>query len=233
MSASFKLTLDTAAHVAAAINGGKPTTEVETVTLGLDGDADLIEMKVWGDINVLDPLAPGLSETEEGAEWQAFEPTLLLNLSQNPGPKTLHVRVKDDVWNEAVATASIVLGEEVAPPPTPKPPGWPTPPRRRPERRQPTRKRTRSSTTVTVSSSSRSRVRLREEVDVHEPRTNYLGGLGSRRVSGPLNVRTTVAVMAAVGHSADIAVAPPRHDRDIEAAIGPKMQAALEALDII
>jgi hypothetical protein len=127
VTASFKLTLDTVTHLTAAINGAKGTTENPTVTLelGLDPDAELV--KVWGDINPLDPANSGFGETEEGAEWLPAASDFLVNLTTNPGGKALHVKVRDDVGNEAQAEASIVLGDGTTPPTPTPPPVHPAP----------------------------------------------------------------------------------------------------------
>lgn len=144
MTASFKLTLDTVTHVAAAINGGKAFTEKPTVTLELVLDPDAALVKIWGDINPLDPMNAGMGTTEAAAEWLEATDDWLIALTTNPGQKELHVRVQDDVGNEATASASITLSGEgpPIPPVEPEPThpqalpatGLPRPPRE-PERR--------------------------------------------------------------------------------------------------
>lgn len=122
MSASFLLTLDTVTHVAASVNGGKGTTEKPTVTLELALDPDAALVKIWGDINPLDPMNAGMGTTEGAAEWIEASADFLVALTTNPGKKELHVRVQDDVGNEATATASITLSGEGPPlPPEPEP----------------------------------------------------------------------------------------------------------------
>jgi hypothetical protein len=234
MTSSFLLQLDTSTHVAAAINGGNSSTELEAVTLELDADADVIEMKVWGAINVLDPGAAGVAETEEAAEWQDFSPSLLVNLSPNPGPKTLHVRVRDDVWNEATAAASIVLGKEVAAPVRPRTPGWPTPPKRQRRSRQQPVKRLRSTTRLSVGPSSRGKdeARFLSEVSVRVPLPSYEVGAVGQAPAGRLEVATTVRRFAAIGHRAQIVVGTPEYSIK-RGAIGPQMQATLEALEVL
>lgn len=235
MTASFKLTLDTQAHVSAQINHGNATTEKERVTFELSGDADLIEMKVWGSINLLDPGAEHIGETEEAAEWQPYSEDFLLNLSANPGEKVLHVKVRDDVWNEATATASIRLGEEVIPPaPPPRPTnGPPTKPPRK--RQQPERRSLRTSTTLRVAA----RPIIGDihvaphRVDLPLPTATFTAARASQRLTAPLKVATTVGGNGAVGHRSRIGVAPPRHEAAIVTALGPEMQATLEALGIL
>jgi hypothetical protein len=117
MTASFRLALDTVTHVAAAINGGKGFTEKPTVTLELALDPDAALVKIWGDINPLDPMNAGMATTEAGAEWLEATADWLIALTTNPGLKELHVRVQDDVGNEATANASITLSGEGPPVP--------------------------------------------------------------------------------------------------------------------
>lgn len=234
-SADFRLTLDTQANVEARINGGNLTTERELVTLELSGDADLAEMKVWGDINVLDPGAEHIAETEEGAEWQPFAEDFLLNLSANPGEKHLHVKVRDDVWNEATATASIRLGEEVAPPPPVLRPSN-GPPAKPPRKREQTERRSlRSTATLRVAARSRiSDIHVPpREVGVALPSSVYFARRASRGLTTPLKVATTVGTNGAVGHRSPLGVAGVRHDRDIVTELGPELQATLEALGIL
>lgn len=142
MPDSFILTLDRQTQVGVAINGGSPQTDLDTVTLELALDDDAVQIKVWGDINPLDPANSEYGETEEDAPWITPSPSLLVNLTTNPGQKRLSARVRDDVDNEAVGSATILFGEEVVPPARPpsqrpKPvPGKPTPPRPEPELRE-------------------------------------------------------------------------------------------------
>jgi hypothetical protein len=119
MTSSFVLTLDTVTHVAAQINHGAETTESSNVTFELELDADAAEIKVWGSIDPDSPLNTGLAETEGEASWMPATSSLLVALEAGQGPRVLHVRVRDDVLNEATASASIFVGESVTPPPPP------------------------------------------------------------------------------------------------------------------
>jgi hypothetical protein len=128
VSASFRLTLDTVTHVEAAINGGKGATSKPTVTLELALDPDAALVKIWGAINPLDPMNAGMGTTEAAAEWLEATDDWLVALTTNPGAKELHVAVKDDVENEARASASILLEGEGPPvPPVEPEPTHPAP----------------------------------------------------------------------------------------------------------
>lgn len=118
MSASFRLALDTVARVAASINGGKESTERSVVSFEVDFEADTEAIKVWGDIDPDDPTNAAFGQTESAAPW--IEPTakMLVALEEGNGRRRLNVAVRDDVWNEGSATATIFVGE-VTPPPVP------------------------------------------------------------------------------------------------------------------
>jgi hypothetical protein len=132
VTAAFKLALDTATRVGAEINGGAESSAGSNVTLELTLDPDAIEIKVWGQIDPDSPLNTGLGVTEGEAAWMLATPSLLVALEEGEGPRQLHVRVKDDVWNEATATTSIFVGDSTPlPTPSPRPGG---PPTRRPRR---------------------------------------------------------------------------------------------------
>lgn len=121
MSASFKLTLDTQADVEAAVNGGKGFTSKPTVTLELTLEPDAALVKIWGDVNPLDPMNAGMGTTEEEAEWLSPQEDWLVALTTNPGVKELHVAVRDDVDNEARTSASVILEGEGPPVPPVEP----------------------------------------------------------------------------------------------------------------
>lgn len=100
MASNFKLTLDTTPpSFSGTLNGSAPVTSVRKVALileVLDSSRAGYQYKVWGDI------AGGI--TEEEAEWQAYgEPAKLtteVELTEGDGAKSVHVKIRDDVWNE-------------------------------------------------------------------------------------------------------------------------------------
>lgn len=130
MASFFELLLDTQTQLGVSINGGSANTLIDTVTLELAFDEDAIEVKIWGDINPLDPANEDYGETEEDAPWITVSPSFLVNVTTNPGQKRLSARVRDDVLNEEVATDTILFGEQTAVPVTQRPtllPGKPEP----------------------------------------------------------------------------------------------------------
>lgn len=167
MSASFRLSLDTVTHVTAAINGGKEETENVTVTLELELDSDCEKIKVWGDIDTDSETNTRFGADEELAPWIDPEEALLVQLAAGQGQRHLFVRVRDDVWNEATATAAIAVGEgEVIIPPTPEP-TLPPPGGGEPRRRQPVRRAVADESTFSVSSESLVRSVQADAVEVN------------------------------------------------------------------
>jgi hypothetical protein len=181
MTSTFEVTLDTQTQVGVAINGNNSTTESDIVTLELAFEEDVIEVKIWGDINPLDPANSEFGETEETAPWIPVSPSFLVHLTTSEGQKRLNARVKDDVWNEATGSDTIVLGEEVIIPGPPTPSQQPLPLPGRPEPRRV------EAEEVVV----RSSIRLRTRASVRTDST--VQGPGVRVRSGGAAVRVQTA----------------------------------------
>lgn len=230
MSSNFLLELDTATSVAASINGSNSSTDSVTVTLALDADPDVIEVKVWGDIDPTNPANADYAETLGAADWIEFEESFVVVLNPAPGQKTLHVRVRDDVWNEADAQDSIVLGGEITPPAPERPAQHfpPTPPRPRPEPER-----------VTVRSISRVRVRGHAIVRTVQRRESLVRfrsrvrGDDHRRVPvrSRIELRTRVATHGTRGQRIPLRVRSASKVSRID--LGPETLATLDALDLL
>lgn len=111
---TFTLILDTKPPAAPAllIEGGVAVTGRRTVTVALSsadylaGSRDVVEMKLWGDV---EPGADPLVTTIEGtAIWQAYQPIYTLRLSDGAGRKTIYARLKDDVCNATVVFSDFI-----------------------------------------------------------------------------------------------------------------------------
>lgn len=105
MAAFFNLTLDTLApqNCSVIINSGAARTNIAEVMLAIaTGDADTTgyTMKVYGDI-------VGAASAEE-ASWEAFSAEKAVELTAGDGTKTVHVIIRDDVWNEAPAVSDFI-----------------------------------------------------------------------------------------------------------------------------
>jgi hypothetical protein len=121
VSASTTITLDTTgpAGVALNIDAGAPfstdlvvdaqPTTTDTVTTGY-------EMKIWGDVNPATDPAVGLDEA--GSDWVPYATTYPVELSSGDGPKTLTVRLRDDVGNQSSTANRQITLDTTLPVPT-------------------------------------------------------------------------------------------------------------------
>jgi hypothetical protein len=101
------------------VNNGEGSTNQQLVTAHL-GHSDRVisgyQIKIWGSVD--SNYDPNIKATEEASEWVAFSPTRIFKLSQYNGSKTLHAKIRDDVWNETAAlTVTIALTGQTDPPP--------------------------------------------------------------------------------------------------------------------
>lgn len=101
MASYFNLTLDTTAPVGLGIslNDNALYTTATAVTLKTtmtDEDTAGYQMKVWGVDGV---------EDEASAAWETFAAEKSITLPTGDGLKTVHVKVRDDVWNESAAVS--------------------------------------------------------------------------------------------------------------------------------
>lgn len=100
MASSFKLTLDTTApSLSAILDAAAAVTSARKVPLALkitDPSRVGYQYKVWGDIEG--------GVTEEEASWETYgeaeEKVLEVELTSGDGTKHVHVKARDDVWNE-------------------------------------------------------------------------------------------------------------------------------------
>lgn len=108
MANYFNLTLDTLAPSISSftINNGQSITTLRSVSLAIaSSDSDVAAMKIWGYEGHL---------TEASASWETFAATKTVSLPSTDGQYTLHVKIRDDVYNEsAEATATITLSTEL------------------------------------------------------------------------------------------------------------------------
>lgn len=110
MAAYFHLTLDTTAPagLAVSLNDNSIFTTSQVVALKTtltDEDTTGYQMKIWGVDGVPD---------EATATWETFVAEKTITLPSGDGLKTVHVKVRDDVWNEsAEATDDITLNTAV------------------------------------------------------------------------------------------------------------------------
>lgn len=101
MASYFQLTLDTLAPTISAftINDGATVTTSRSVTLKITASGDPASMKIWG----IDGVA-----TESAAPWETFAASKSVTLTSGDGTKTVHVKVRDAVYNESAATSDTI-----------------------------------------------------------------------------------------------------------------------------
>lgn len=111
MAAFFNLTLDTLAPqgVTLSINAGAIYTANKSVTLAIgcsDASTSGYSMKVWGSVTG--------AATEEEAKWENYSASKTVTLTDGDGLKTVYVKVRDNVWNEAdPVSATITLNTSI------------------------------------------------------------------------------------------------------------------------
>lgn len=111
MAAFFNLTLDTLAPqgVTLKINAGAIYTAKKAVTLAIgcsDASTAGYSMKIWGSIVG--------AATEADAKWENFSNTKAVTLTDGDGLKTVYIKVRDNVWNEAEpVSATITLNTAI------------------------------------------------------------------------------------------------------------------------
>lgn len=110
MANYFNLTLDTTAPslVAVKINNGAEYTTSQAVALEItceDSATIGYQMKIWG-------ISGATSEAD--ASWETFVASKSVTLPSGDGLKTVHVKIRDDVYNESASTtATITLNTAV------------------------------------------------------------------------------------------------------------------------
>lgn len=111
MAAFFNLTLDTLAPqgVTLSINAGAIYTANKSVTLAIgcsDASTAGYSMKIWGSVTG--------AATEEDAKWENYSASKTVTLTDGDGLKTVYVKVRDNVWNEAdPVSATITLNTSI------------------------------------------------------------------------------------------------------------------------
>ena len=110
MASYFNLVLDTLAPqgLTVKLNNGSQYTTTKTVQLSVnvtDESTEGYQMKVWGIEGV---------DTESAAVWENLANIKNIILPSGDGLKTVYIKVRDDVYNETIATtATITLDTSV------------------------------------------------------------------------------------------------------------------------
>lgn len=103
MASNFKVTLDTTAPQSPtfSIAAGAAVVASQTTAVNFstsDSPTTGYQVKIWG---AVDPTFNAAIQATEGAsEWITYSEEIAVKLSATDGSKTLHAKIRDDVWNE-------------------------------------------------------------------------------------------------------------------------------------
>lgn len=103
MASYFNLTLDTTGPqsptFAIAAGASYATAQVTTGDFSTaDADTTGYQVKIWGDVDT--SYDADIQATEGASAWKTYSASVALKLSSGDGTKTLHAKIRDDVWNE-------------------------------------------------------------------------------------------------------------------------------------
>jgi len=118
MASFFQLTLDTTgpqtptfAIAAGAAFATSQTTVVNFTTA--DSPTTGYQVKIWGNVDAAFNAA--IQATEEASEWITFSAEVAVKLSSGDGTKTLHAKIRDDVWNETAELSDTIVLDTTVP----------------------------------------------------------------------------------------------------------------------
>jgi hypothetical protein len=121
----IEVVLDTQVNLGVEFEAGP---EPNTIIVKLASDEDVVDVKLWGAIDVTDPANANYAEDQGSAEWFSFASELIVKVAPGEGQKVFRVQVRDDVWNESeVATIKFGVAPEEEVEVAPRTPGWPVP----------------------------------------------------------------------------------------------------------
>ena len=114
MSSFFKVALDTTVP-ALKVAGGRSSADSSLLLLSLTLD-DAVELRIWGDIQLGDPLNENFGTTKESANWIEATESLTVRIAAG-SEGTFYIEARDAVWN--LASLLRTFPEEGAPVVTP------------------------------------------------------------------------------------------------------------------
>lgn len=118
------LTLDTTAPsgLQLLIDNGATFTADQFVDLALTSpEADTFEMKIFGDLDLVQAQADGLingtatTTTEADALWIPFATAKTVKVATGDGDKTISFKVRDDVYNESTVASDVITLDTTRP----------------------------------------------------------------------------------------------------------------------
>lgn len=114
----FEVTLDTTGPQSPtfSIAGGASfvTSQTTVVNFGTsDSPTTGYQVKIWGAVDTSFDAA--IQATEGASEWKTFSAEVAVKLSSGDGSKTLHAKIRDDVWNETAELSDSVTLDTTVP----------------------------------------------------------------------------------------------------------------------
>lgn len=117
-SSYFELQLDTALPVISALTIGSGSAFIGTreTTVGItypESLDDIIQMKIWGDV---DPsFDTDVQATEANSNWVSYAASKAIKLSDGDGNKTIYAKIRDNVLNEGAQASAMVTLDTAVP----------------------------------------------------------------------------------------------------------------------
>jgi len=121
VSASTTITLDTTGPAGVALNidsGAAFSTDLDVSAQPTTTDTDTTgyQMKIWGDVDPANDANVGVAEAD--SNWIALANPYTVRLSTGDGPKTLNVRLRDEVGNPSSSVNRTITLDTTLPVPT-------------------------------------------------------------------------------------------------------------------
>jgi hypothetical protein len=114
----FKVTLDTTGPQTPtfAIAAGAAVVNSQTTAVNFstsDSSTSGYQVKIWGNVDVAFNAA--IQATEGASEWITYNAEVAVKLSSGDGSKTLHAKIRDDVWNETAELSDSIELDTTSP----------------------------------------------------------------------------------------------------------------------
>lgn len=118
MASFFKLTLDTTGPGGATLKiaeGASFVTSQTTVANLATSDTPTTgyQVKLWGNVDT--SFNANIQATEGASEWITFNTEVAIKLSSGDGTKTIHAKIRDDVFNETAELTDTVTLDTTVP----------------------------------------------------------------------------------------------------------------------
>jgi hypothetical protein len=114
----FEVTLDTTGPTTPtfSIAAGASFVTSQTTAVNFstaDSSTTGYQVKIWGNVDVAFDAA--IQATEGASEWKTYSAEVAVKLSSGDGSKTLHAKIRDDVWNETAELSDSVTLDTTVP----------------------------------------------------------------------------------------------------------------------